>query len=144
MIEGKIKEPDRFFIEKSDRKDYDRLKKKKDSPLFGKENKDLFILAVVVGFNEGARQKLNKKEGYFRSSYLDDKDRALINAIAVSEEGPLDVLVHKDLVFSIAEEYANGGIKLLKDKVFSGEYGSFARKLEFELVKMFEERIKKA
>jgi len=134
------KEPDRLYIRKSDRKDYDRLLEK-DSPLVGKENKDLFMMALITGFHEGTRVKLDKKEGFFLFYHLNDEENSIIKAIAVAEEGDLSILLDKKKVYSIAEEYAASGIKLLKDKVFSGGYGSYIRKLESELIDEFE-RIK--
>jgi len=134
------KGPDRFYINKEDRKDYERLLDR-DSPFKEKENKDLFIMAMAVGYAEGNKTRLKKREGFFRESYLEDRDRAIICALAVAEKGNLNVLLDKRDVFSIAEEYAAGGIKLLKDKAFSGEYGSCARKLETELVEIFDKKI---
>ena len=134
------KEPDRLYIRKSDRKDYDRLLEK-DSPLVGKENKDLFMMALITGFHEGTRVKLDKREGFFLLYHLNDEENSIIKAIAVTEEGDLNILLDKKKVYSIAEEYAAGGIKLLRDKVFSGEYGSYIKKLESELIDEFE-RIK--
>jgi hypothetical protein len=134
------KEPDRLYIRKSDRKDYDRLLEK-DSPLVGKENKDLFTMALITGFHEGTRLKLDKREGFFLLYHLNDEENSIIKAIAVAEEGDLNILLDKKKVYSIAEEYAAGGIKLLRDKVFSGEYGSYIKKLESELIDEFE-RIK--
>lgn len=134
------KEPDRLYIRKSDRKDYDRLLEK-DSPLVGKENKDLFMMALITGFHEGNRVKLDKREGFFLLYHLNDEENSIIKAIAVAEEGDLNILLDKKKVYSIAEEYATSGIKLLRDKVFSGEYGSYIKKLESELIDEFE-RIK--
>jgi len=134
------KEPDRLYIRKSDRKDYDRLLEK-DSPLVGKENKDLFMMALITGFHEGTRIKLDKREGFFFLYHLNDDENSIIKAIAVAEEGDLNILLDKKKVYSIAEEYTAGGIKLLRDKVFSGEYGSYIKKLESELIDEFE-RIK--
>jgi len=134
------KAPDRLNIRKSDRKDYDRLLEK-DSPFAGKENKDLFMMALIVGFHEEIRVKLDGKEGFFLLYHLNDKENSIIKAIAVAEEGDLNILLDKKKVYSIVEEYAAGGIKLLKDKVFSGGYGSYIKKLESELIDEFE-RIK--
>ena len=131
------KGPDRLNIRRSDRKDYARLLEK-DSPFAGKENKDLFIMAMVVGFREGARVELDRKEGFIRIEYLNPNEESIIKAIAVAEEGGLDILLDKRKVYSIAEEYAAGGIKLLKDKVFSGGYGSYIKKLESELTEEYE------
>ena len=134
------KEPDRLYIRKSDRKDYDRLLEK-DSPFVGKENKDLFMMALITGFHEGTRIKLDKREGFFLLYHLNDKENSIIKAIAVAKEGDLNILLDKKKIYSIAEEYATSGIKLLKDKVFSGGYGSYIKKLESELIDEFE-RIK--
>ena len=134
------KTPDRLNIKKSDREDYARLLEK-DSPFAGKENKDLFMMALVIGFHEETRVKLDKKEGFFLLYHLNDKENSIIKAIAVAEEGGLSILLDKEKVYLIAEEYAAGGIRLLKDKVFSGGYGSYIKKLESELIDEFE-RIK--
>jgi len=134
-------EPDRLYVEKSDIKIYDRLKER-DSPFYKKENKEIFIMAMVLGFKEGGTKVLSKKEGYVRTEYLTPEEKALMNAIAIYNEGTLDVLLDKKKVYSIAEEYAAYGIRLLHDWVFGGEYGSFAKKLESELVQMFEESMK--
>lgn len=140
-MENKV--PDRLNIRKSDRKDYDRLLEK-DSPFAGKENKDLFMMALIIGFHEETRVKLDKKEGFFLLYHLNDKENSIIKAIAVAKEGDLNILLDKKKVYSIVEEYAAGGIKLLKDKVFSGGYGSYIKKLESELIdkfKKFEEEL---
>lgn len=134
----KNNEPDRLNIEQSDREKYYNRLLKRDSPFAGRENKNLFIMAMVTGFREGARVKLRKKEGFVRTEYLSPNEKSIIKAIAVATEGSLDVLLDKRKVYSIAEEYAASGIKLLKDKVFSHEYGSYIKKLESELVDEFE------
>ena len=131
------KKVDRLYVDKRDIKDFNRLKDK-DSPFAGSQNKDVFLAAMVIGHHEGSRLELKKKEGYVREEYLTAEDLALIRAIAVSEEGSLNVLLDKQKVFSIAEEYAAGGIKLLKARAFSGEYGSYAKKLESELLRTYE------
>ena len=135
-------EPDRLYVEKSDIKLYDRLKEI-DSPLKGKENKELFIMSMILGFKEEGTKELNKKEGYVRTAYLTSEEKSLIRAIAIDKVGALAVLLDKKKVYSIAEQYAAYGIKLLHDQVFSGEYGTYAKKLESELVQMFEENKKR-
>lgn len=135
-------EPDRMFIERSDRKIYDRLKKS-DSPFEGRENKELFIMAMVLGFKEGGTRELKKKEGYVRTEYLNNEEKSLIKAIAIDKAGTLSALMSKEDVYSIAEQYAAFGIRLLHDRVFSGEYGTYVKRLESELVEAFEEYKKK-
>lgn len=133
----KNKEPDRLYIRKSDFDDYKRLIEEKDSPLHGKDNKYLFMMAMCIGLHEGRRTDLDNKKDYVRLEYLTDKEKSIIKALAVAEEGNLDVLLDKKKVYSIAEQYAATGIKLLKDMIFSGGYGSFSKKLESELVDEF-------
>lgn len=130
--------PDRFYINKQDRKEYEELLRDKNSPFKEKENKDVFIMAMATGFAEGVRIELGKKEGFFRAEYLQPRERALIAAVAVAEKGNLGVLIDKKEAYAIAEAYAAGGIRLLKDKVFGGEYGSYAKKLEQELLAGYE------
>ena len=135
---SKRKKVDRLYVDRKDLDDWKRLKEK-DSIFAGYDNKDLFIAAMVVGYHEGSKIELGKgKEGYFFSDNLDGEELALIRAIAVSEEGNLNVLLDEQKVYSIAEQYATGGVKLLKNKVFSGEYGSYAKKLESELLRSYE------
>ena len=61
----------------------------------------------------------------------------MISALAVTEEESLDVLLDKKKVYSIAEEYAAGGIKQLKEMIFGGGYASFNKLLESELIDEF-------
>ncbi len=132
------KKVDRFYVDGKDLNDWKRLKEK-DSPFTGGDNKDIFIAAMVVGYHEGSKIELSKgKEGYFFVDNLKPEEMALIRAIAVSEEGSLNVLLDEQKVYSIAEQYATGGVKLLKNKVFSGEYGSYAKKLESDLLRQYE------
>ena len=134
---SETKKPDRLNVDRKDVDDFNRLKAK-DSPFAGSQNKDVFIAAMVTGYHEGSRVKIKRKEGYVRESYLSAEDRALINALAVSEEGNLNVLLDAQKVFSIAEEYATGGIRLLKARVFGEEFGSYTKKLESELLRAYE------
>lgn len=137
------KKIDRLYIDKKDLDDWRRLKDK-DSPFAGFDNKDIFVAAMAVGYNEGSNIELKSKEGYFFSDNLKPDELALVRAIAVAEEGSLNVLLDEQKVFSIVEQYATGGVKLLKNKVFSGEYGSYAKKLESDLLRQFERNMKSA
>ena len=124
---------DRVFIRKSDRENYKALQ---DQELFkGRANKEVFMMAMAVGFREGDRIEFRKgeKDGFFLLKDLNEKEKSIFFAMAVSEED-LNVLSDEDKVYTIAEEYANAGIKLLKSKVLVKEPGSYIKKLESELV----------
>lgn len=129
------KRPDRVNIRKSDRKDYKFLQEQE--PFEGKTNKEVFMMAMAVGFHKGNRIEFHKgeKEGFFLLKDLNDKEKSIFYAIAIAEEG-VNVLLDTNKVYSIAEEYANGGIKLLKDKIFDGDAGSYVKKLESELIEI--------
>lgn len=130
------KDPAIIYIRKSDKEHFSRLEEK-DSPFGNKDKKHLFLTAMVVGFKNGIKHKITDRDpsGYIRTEYLSDTEKALINAVAVKDAGNLEVLLDKKRVYSIAEEYAAGGIKILKDQVFSGK-GSFSKRLETELIKI--------
>lgn len=136
------KKIDRIYIDRRDLDDFNRLKQK-DSPFANSQNKDIFLAAMVIGYHEGGRIELKNKEGYFREEYMSDEERALIRAIAISTEGNLNVLLDEQKVYSIAEEYAAGGIQLLKARVLSVEYGSYFKKLESELLRSFVKIVEK-
>jgi len=135
------KKIDRIYVDKKDLADFNRLKEK-DSPFTNSQNKEIFLAAMVVGYHEGGRIELKNKEGYFRTEYLTDEERALIRAIAIATEGNLNVLLDEQKVYSIAEEYATGGISILKAKAFSEEYGSYVKKLESELLRTYQKNAK--
>lgn len=138
----KHKNPTRLNINKSDRKKYDKLLGKK-SVFAGKDNKDIFMMAMVIGYSRGVKTDLTRKEGYVRFEYLKDRDKSIIKSIAVADTGTLNVLLDKRNVYSIAEKYAAGGIKLLVDMIFGSGYGSFKKKLESELIEEFEKIMEK-
>ncbi len=129
--------PDRLYIRKNDLADFENLKKEKDSSFSGRENKEIFIMAMAYGFYNKSKIPLDKKEGYIREEYLNDDERSIIKAIAVYDEGDLNVLLNPPKVYSIAEEYAAGGIKYLKGEVFDKRGGSYIKKLEARLVEEF-------
>jgi hypothetical protein len=132
------KGPDRLYVRSKDLDDFKMLLQDRDSPFFKKDNKDVFIMAMIFGYKNGQKTSVEKKEGFFRVTNLSGNEKSLIKALAVNSEGDLRVLLDKQKVFSVAEEYAAGGIKHLKDAVFNSKYGSYVKWLESELVSAYE------
>ncbi len=135
------KEPDRLSIRKSDLEHYKRLKQP-DSLIAKKDNKHLFLLAMCIGYDSGSRIKISewgKKEGFVRLEYLNEDEKSIINALSIAEEGDLEVLFDMKNVYSVAEEYAAGGISILLEMVISGGYGSFSKKLESKLLEQYDQ-----
>ena len=135
--------PDRFFIEEEDKEIYDNLKSS-NTPL-GKykklDNKDVFIIAACYGFTYGIRKPLKKRFGYVRPIYFDEKELNILYSIAYNPEEKLQIYSDFKKVYEIIEEYANGGIHILKDKVESGEFGTFEKKFEEKLVELYRNNI---
>lgn len=129
----KSKKPLTLSVDKSCMDDFRRLLKK-DSPLATKDTKNVFLMAVAKGFSLKARTRLQNKESFVRTEYLSDREDAILKALALHETNDWTILSDPKEIYSIAEEYANGGIKHLKDEVFDKQYGSFIKKLESLLV----------
>ena len=65
---------------------------------------------------------------------------ALINTIAINvSEKEYEVLSNREEVFTIVEEYAHAGIKILIDKIEALPFGSYEKQLEKELFSTFKE-----
>lgn len=128
----------RVYICKSDREIYDRLKYS-DGPFKGRKNKEIFMMAVIMGYYRGqVKGEVTSPEGYDHIDNLGQERRTIIKAIAVAEEG-MEVLTDKERVYSIAEEYAVTGIKILDSMANSPEY-DFTKKLESILVEEYDSK----
>jgi len=132
-----VQVPDRLYIDKSDRKLYDKV----SDEVFGgqkEERKEQFLFAMAYGFENKIKRPLKKKEGFIRKEYLRDEDIALMNAVALSDSGSVEILDNKAKVFEIAEEYAHAGIKLIYAEVTSVEPGSFHKRFEKKLFDIYQ------
>jgi len=130
-------------VGKRDKKDFDLLKEDKSSFFYGRDHKEIFIMAMVYGFLNNSSKPLGEKHegGHCRVETLSEKDITLIKALAVKKTGSLDVLLDLKEVYSIAEEYATGGISYLKNDVFSKQHGSYEKRLE-ELLAELHDKIR--
>jgi len=130
--------PDRFYIDKSDRKLYEKIEE--EEMFKGKNRKDEFLFAMAIGFKNKVKPSLKTpKDGFFLTKDLKPEDEALINAMAVWESNSVDVLSNKEEVFKIAEEYAHGGARILHDSIGSTQFGSFSKQFEKMLHEIYEE-----
>jgi len=127
-----IKDP-QIFVSKKTRQVFDEMKKRSEFKQM--ENKDLFLLAVLFGYENSSKRKLahsdKTQSGLTRERYLSDEDNAILKAIAIDFTDDLSVIEDITKVYSIAEEYANGGIEYLKEFVFSP--GTFTKKYSSKL-----------
>lgn len=86
--------------------------------------KDVFMWAVCLGVQRNKRRPLTgKKMTIFRWAQFDSQvDIPLIKAIAIVESGDVSILLKRNEILTLVEEYANGGIYDLRDLLIS-EYG---------------------
>ncbi len=122
-----VKIPDRLSIEKNDKVKYEKLQE--ENIFKDMDNKDLFIFAMSYGYSKNVFKNLDSKEGYVRTEYLKPEDWALINSLSIDKDS-VDILGNPEKTFQLAEQYANGGIKLLAEKINSIQFGSFDKYLE--------------
>ena len=84
-----------------------------------KSMKDVFMWAAVVGYQSGDRRPIEgKREVIFRWAQLSPQiDIPLVKAIAIATGEKLDVLLDRDTILTITEEYANTGIRELDQEL---------------------------
>ena len=146
LFESKRKSEDRIFIEQGNIEGvYENIK------IFEKEErKDQFLLAMSIGFAKNKMKKIKSNQTLFLSTYLQPEDEALINAVALHYasnnagsspyEDPAEVLAKKPIVYTIAEQYANYGIQVLKDDEDSSQIGNYLKIFEKEIIEIYNKR----
>lgn len=103
---------------------YDRLVDRKFDHQIFSEYRDLFLLAACIGYKKRKREKMSSNHsnrGELHWNSFDNTDLAVINSIALSETSDINVILDTDEMIDkkirIIEEYAHGGIQIIKKKV---------------------------
>jgi len=134
--------PDRLYIDKEDRLFYQKAEEENIINFRDKSQKEQFLLALAIGFENEQKRELKTKEGFFLSSYMGADDKTLIYAVALHEHGSVDILADEKEVFNIAEQYASAGIRILYEASQKTQFGKFDKHFEKELfetyMKLFE------
>lgn len=86
------------------------------------ENMDIYMLAFALGVNAGYKTASEHKEGFVLESAAKGKDLALsfIYSVALQDllkEGKESSITNTDVVFGIAEGYANTGFKIITNMI---------------------------
>jgi len=78
--------------------------------------KDVFMWAVVLRVRAGKKRPLatGRTQPFRWNQLSQDMDIPALKAIAVADTGDVEIILHKDRILRIAEEYANAGIRELK------------------------------
>lgn len=78
--------------------------------------KDVFVFSACMGFVNKQREPLKAGKETFGPGVFSKDDEAIMNVIAIADKNDINVLraEHEEERQTIVEEYANGGIALLK------------------------------
>ncbi|MGI6554468.1 MAG: DNA phosphorothioation-associated protein 4 [Bacillota bacterium] len=113
--------PDRVFRARDKENIYKDLVEKENSPFH--TYKDVFLAAACIGFNNSIREPLSQKGSEILWSYFskDESSVAMVYSLALAATNDLNILLDCEemskLRFQIFEEYANGGINILKELI---------------------------
>ena len=103
-------------FDKNSKESYDLLAKKFAGTGKAPANVDLFIFAMTYGFVNGNKVDSIVKSGTgVRIEYIKPEHELLMTAIQFAETGKVESLLNQEERFEIAELYAEGGIRLLKN-----------------------------
>jgi dnd system-associated protein 4 len=108
-----------YYIQDDKHELYKELQESEESPFTEAELNEIFIFAVAYGSRKAGRTPIDGSgRALFNRGALNDQTLWLIRSIAVAEERTTDVLIDENQVKEIAEEYANGGVTEIHNKVF--------------------------
>ena len=142
MSEFEIDFPDVAY-DKKDQEFYRSLCAEDSSSIFKNRTRvDVFMYAMALGFNAKKRLPLEKKAANLNPSAISGDMRWLMRSVAVADTEDLDVIVkdHHTKVIEIAEEYANAGIKILREMI---EKSTLESEKEVEFQSALYDQIKK-
>ena len=130
------KDRDRLFVDKEDRKFYEKLES--EDLFLNKSKREHFLYAMAIGFKNNVRLPLESKDGLFHTADLRPEDESLIKTLAlVTTDNNFEILSNKEDMYTIAEEYAHGGIRIIIDKIESKPFGSYELHCEKDLFDAF-------
>ncbi|MBI3825589.1 MAG: hypothetical protein HY294_06320 [Candidatus Rokubacteria bacterium] len=107
---------DRVSVDAASHEFYRTLTSGEESPF--KTMKDLFLVAACLGFQLNKRVPLERRQQVFAWSIFSPQDDIpVLRALAIAATGDVKVLLDQGELLTIAEEYANGGISLIEQRV---------------------------
>lgn len=81
--------------------------------------KDVFMWAVDEGVQAGTKRTLaaGKTQPFHWTQLSQELDIPILKAVAVADSEDVEILLHKDKILRIAEEFANAGVRLIKQEL---------------------------
>ncbi|MBL7131344.1 MAG: hypothetical protein ISS45_08095 [Candidatus Omnitrophica bacterium] len=112
----------------------------KSSPFYKKGKTGVYIISAALGYKDKVKKKTQKGIDICNINELDQKVLWLLLSIAISEKKNTGILLDGLNTMRIAEEYANGGAKILFDKIFSKK---FDFSMDNEIIKILDKEFGK-
>ena len=109
------------------------------------ERADIFMIALALGVNKGERTPSKAKLGFILESVARGKDSLMsfIYSVAVDElrkSGQENQITDTNVVYGIAEEYANTGFEIIKQMI--PDFDKYdEEEFMFALIEMMDELI---
>jgi hypothetical protein len=149
MLNGQDRIPDRIYIDEEDRvliktiddhPEADVRQLLSNNAPANRNRKEQFLYFMAVGVAHNTQLPIKKREsgGFFLLKDLKPEDNTLIDTVAIWDQGNADVLSDRAKVLEIAERYAHAGVRFIADNIDSQQFGSFLKKMEQDLWKIFE------
>lgn len=143
MAEGR-----RISIDKNMRNLIDELRSV-EGPLNNIELSELFAIAIIFGKkydnNKGKRTPLGegKRPLVLEQTLSKTNIEYLMMAVAIEEKNNFDILKNKDEYYTISEEYAKTGMKVIYEEYFNPKKSKkqFLEDLELEALLFYEKNI---
>lgn len=103
--------------------------------------KDVMLTAIAIGFVNGKRIPISKYGGDAIKEHIFKDDMDFLNIIAVLTTKDIKILLDesKEDKYKMLEEYAEGGMNILVDSVFNGQYTDADKILDY--IKTFAPKI---
>lgn len=99
-------------------------------------NVDLFVFAMAYGFLNGNKVDVSQKSGTgVRVEYIKPEHELLMFVIQFAETKSTESLLNQEQRFEIAEKYAEGGIRLLKNA--ADQPGDFLQDIAGQMVTLY-------
>lgn len=99
---------------------------------------------MSIGFAKNKMKKIKKGQTLFLTKYLQPEDEALINAVALHYcysnkdsspyDDPAEIIAKKPIVYTIAEQYANYGVEVLKNEEETAQIGNYIKIFEKTII----------
>lgn len=100
-------------------------------------SRDIFTLAMAFGYINDIRMPIGSKDNFVNKSNMGDILPALITSLAITKSDEGIEVLGKDSsdIYSVAEQYANGGLEILNSE-YVGNEAEFIEKLRIQILKL--------